>query len=96
MQSDFLKKVPRMAEITLPTNFIDWKSKQLNLPSNVRLQNQGNSAGQREWPLLVDEPHYLIIRSDETKPRHLGTKFFSIKTAFSSFYFFFVVSIQFL
>lgn len=76
MQHDFLKQIPRMAKITLPTNFIDWSTNQLNIPSNVHSKNHGNSAGRREWPsLLIDEPHYVIIRSDEAKPRHLGIIF---------------------
>lgn len=61
-----------MAEITLPTNFLDWKSKQLNLPSSVGFKKHGNSAGRREWPLLVDEPNYVIVRNDEAIPRLLG------------------------
>lgn len=84
MQSDFLKQIPRMAEITLPTSFIDWKSKQINLPTNFRPKNHGNSAGRREWPLLVDEPHYVIIHSDEAKPQHLGTIVLTILSPFYS------------
>lgn len=55
-----------MAEITLPTNFIDWSTKQLNIPSNGHSKNHGNSTDRRKWPplLLDDEPHYVIIRSD--------------------------------
>lgn len=76
MQHDFLKQMPRMSEITLPTNFIDWSTKQLNIPSNFDSKNHGNSASRRVWPtLLVDEPHYVIIRSDEAKPRDLGIIF---------------------
>lgn len=77
MQHDFLKQIPRMGEIILPTNFIDWSTEQLNMPSNFFSKNHGNSAGQRKWPppLLVDEPQYVIIRNDEAKRRHLGIIF---------------------
>lgn len=62
MQHDSLKQIPQMAKITLPTNFIDWSTKQQYETSNVQSKN----------PLLVDEPYYVIIRIEEAKPRHLG------------------------
>lgn len=75
-QHDFLKDIPRMAEITVPSHYIDWKSKQLSLPSNSGYFNNSNVMGRREWPLTVEEPHYVLVRTDEDNPRHLGNNFY--------------------
>lgn len=74
VQHDFLKQIPRRAEITLPSSQIDWKSKELNLPTDVNIWNNLDLSGKREWPLLVEEPHYVLVRSDDDKTQHLGIK----------------------
>lgn len=78
VKKDFLKQIPRMAEITVPSDFLDWKSKELNLPANQNLYNRMNLSGKLELPTVVNEPHYVLIRSDGENPQHLG-KFQSIK-----------------
>lgn len=72
VQNDFLKQIPRMAEITVPTNYLDWKSKQLSLPINVKSVQLTNSLGRRDRSFTTDEPHYVLVRSDDTSPRHMG------------------------
>lgn len=72
MQNDFLKQIPRMAEITVPTNYLDWKSKQLNLPMNIKGVQLTNMPGRRDRSFTAEEPHYVLVRSDDTYPRHLG------------------------
>lgn len=77
MQNDFLKKFPRMAEITVPTNYLDWKSKQLSLPFDIKGLN-----GRRDQAFAAEEPHYLLVRSDDANPRHLGiTQYFPYSIA---------------
>lgn len=72
VQNDFLKQIPRMAEITVPTNYLDWKSKQLNLPTDVGINKNVNLSGRREGPLYAEEPNYVLLRTDELHPRHMG------------------------
>lgn len=72
MQHDFLKQIPRMADITLPSETIDWKSKQLHIPANSDIWNNMNLSGRREQFLSAEEPHYIILRSDGETPQHLG------------------------
>ncbi|XP_031636645.1 uncharacterized protein LOC116349381 isoform X2 [Contarinia nasturtii] len=75
VQNDFLKQIPRMAEITLPTNYLDWKSKQLSLPLNIRGAQITKPPGRRDRGITADEPtpHYVLVRSDDANPRHLGS-----------------------
>lgn len=54
-----------MAEVTLPTNYLDWKSKQMSTPLN-------GAPNQREPNFAAEEPHYLLVRSDQSSPRHMG------------------------
>lgn len=61
-----------MAEITLPTNYLDWKSKQLSLPLSVRGAQITNPPGRRDRSFTADEPNYVLLRSDDSNPRHLG------------------------
>lgn len=62
-----------MAEITLPTNYLDWKSKQLSLPFNIKGAQIVNSPGRRDRGFAgVEEPNYVLVRSDDANPRHLG------------------------
>lgn len=61
-----------MAEITLPTNYLDWKTKQLSLPLNMRGAQITNSPGRSDRAFTADEPNYVLIRSDDANPRHLG------------------------
>lgn len=70
IQNDFLKQIPRMAEITLPTNYLDWKSKQLSLPNikGAQLTNTRRDHGFSG----AEEPNYVLVRSDDDDPRHLG------------------------
>ena len=72
MQNDFLKQIPRMAEITLPTHYLDWKSKQLSLP-NIKGAQLTNPPGRRDHGFSsAEEPNYVLVRSDDANPRHLG------------------------
>lgn len=65
MRQNVLERLPQMAEITLPTNYINWKSKQLILPPSTKQEH--------EWPATPPrEPHYVLLRSDETTPQRLG------------------------
>ncbi|XP_055304729.1 uncharacterized protein LOC129569660 isoform X3 [Sitodiplosis mosellana] len=76
VQNKFLKQIPRMAEITLPTNYLDWKSKQLSLPVNVKGAQITSPPGRRDRGFTgAEEPHYMLVRSDDTDPRHLGPEF---------------------
>lgn len=68
MQNEFFKQIPHMAQVTLPTNYLDWKSKQLSVP----LKSATNSLGRRDRSFAADEPHYVLVRSDNTNPRHMG------------------------
>lgn len=61
-----------MAEITLPTNYLDWKSRQLNLPFNVKGAQINRPLGRRDREFTADEPHYVLIRSDDTNAHNLG------------------------
>lgn len=70
VQNKFLKQIPRLADITLPTNYLDWKSKQLSLPLN--LKDVARATGRHDRGFAADEPQYLLIRSDEENPSHLG------------------------
>ncbi|XP_055304728.1 uncharacterized protein LOC129569660 isoform X2 [Sitodiplosis mosellana] len=73
VQNKFLKQIPRMAEITLPTNYLDWKSKQLSLPVNVKGAQITSPPGRRDRGFTgAEEPHYMLVRSDDTDPRHLA------------------------
>lgn len=80
VQHDFLKQIPRMAEITLPSNYLDWKSKELNLPPDSNIWNSVNLSGRRELPLTAEEPHYILLRSDGDTPQHLGINFIKKNT----------------
>lgn len=82
MQNNFLKQIPRMAEITLPTNYLNWKSKQFSLPINVNGAQIAKPIGRRDHEIFVDEPNYLLVRSDDANPHRLGI------TVFSFFFFF--------
>lgn len=75
VQNDFLKQIPRMAEITLPTNYVDWKSKQLSLPINIKGAQITSPPGRRDRGFSgVEEPHYVLVRGDGggAEQRHLG------------------------
>lgn len=61
-----------MADITLPSHSLDWESNQLDLPSDPNIWSNLNLSGQLEWPLYVEEPHYVLIRSDAKDSHHLG------------------------
>lgn len=69
-----------MAEITLPTNYLDWKSKQLSLPLNIRGAQITKPTGRRDRGFHADEPtpHYVLVRSNDDNPLHLGITFLSI------------------
>lgn len=71
VQNEFLRQIPRMAEITVPTNYLDWKSKQLSLPINVRGAQITNSPGRRDRSFTAEEPNYVLVRGDDANP-HLG------------------------
>lgn len=80
MRQNVLDRIPQMAEITVPTNYIDWKSRQLNLPSNTKEQNQ--------WPANSPrEPHYVLVRSDEAVPQRLGELMMTFLCFLFSFFF---------
>lgn len=68
MQNELMKQIPHMAQVTIPTNYLDWKSKQLTLP----LKSAANSVGRRDRAFTADEPNYVLVRSDDPNPRHLG------------------------
>lgn len=78
-QHDFLKQIPRMADITLPSNSLDWKSNKLDLPADSKIWNDVNLSGKLEWPLYAEEPHYILIRSDGKDSHHLGIVYFRTK-----------------
>lgn len=61
-----------MADITLPSHSLDWKSDKLNLPADPNIWNDVNLSGQREGRLYAEEPHYILIRSDGKDSHHLG------------------------
>lgn len=62
MRQNVLERLPQMGEITLPTNYIDWNSKQLNLPPPTKER--------QEWPATSPRhPHYVLVRSDDTNQR---------------------------
>lgn len=77
-QKDVLRQIPRMTEITLPTNYIDWKSKQLNLPGDTSIKTARNSPNHREWPKQTEDPRYVLVRSEEPNTRQLGNEFYSL------------------
>lgn len=65
MRQNVLDRIPQMGEITLPTNYLDWNSKQLNLPPPTKERN--------EWPSTSPRhPHYVLVRSDDANPQRLG------------------------
>lgn len=61
-----------MAEITVPTNYLDWKSKQLNFPINVNGVQLTNVPGRRDRSFAADEPNYVLVRGEDASPHHLG------------------------
>lgn len=77
-QKDLLRQIPRMTEISLPTNYIDWKSKQLNLPADTSIKTARNTPNHREWPNSHEDPRYMLVRSEEPKTRNLGNEFYSL------------------
>lgn len=82
MQNDFLRQIPRMAEVTLPTNYLDWKSKQLSLP-NIKGAQLTSPPGRRDHGFTgAEEPHYVLVRSDDADPRHLGIPHHSFPSDF--------------
>lgn len=65
VRNEFLKQIPHMAEATLPTNYMDWKWKQMNSPLL-------STKGRRDHGIATEEPHYLLVRNDDASPHHLG------------------------
>lgn len=68
-QHGLLEQIPRMADITLPSHSLDWKSNQIDLPTDPNIWNNVKLSDQS---LYAEEPHYIIIRSDAKDPHHLG------------------------
>lgn len=59
-----------MTDLSIPTNYLDWKLKQIGLPRNVK--DVTRTIGHRDRGFVADEPHYMLVRSDEESPRHMG------------------------
>lgn len=71
VQSELLKQIPRMTDVSLPTNYLDWKLKQTGLPRNVK--DITRAMGHRDHGFVADEPHYMLVRSDDDEsPRNMG------------------------
>lgn len=49
---------------------MDWKSKQISLPRNTK--DITKSVGHRDRGFVADEPHYMLVRSDDENSRNLG------------------------
>lgn len=72
VQSELLKQIPRLTDVSLPTNYLDWKLKQTSLPRNVK--DITKTIGHRDRGFVsADEPHYMIVRNNEDEnSRHMG------------------------
>lgn len=78
VQNEFLKRIPHLADVTLPTNYLSWNSKQIGGGSS------GNSPPlhSKDVTKLAERadrgfgtagvPHYMLVRNDDTNQRHMG------------------------
>lgn len=80
VQNEFLKQIPRMAEITLPTNYLDWKSKQMTSALNAKGVTNTPMPGRRDLSSATEEPRYMLIRSEDSSPRHMGITLHSLSS----------------
>lgn len=78
-----------MAEATLPTNYLDWKLKHMSVPLNA--DGETNQPGRRDRVAGAEEPKYVLVRSDDIKPRHLGITQYSIFEIIFNFFSIFYV-----
>lgn len=72
VQSELLKQIPRLTDVSLPTNYMDWKLKQMSSPRNTK--DISRSIGHRDRGFVADEPNYMLVRNDkdDANPRHMG------------------------
>lgn len=70
VQSELLKKIPRLTDISVPTNYLDWKLKQMSVPRSMK--DVSKAIGHRDRGFAADEPHYMLVRSEDENPRHMG------------------------
>lgn len=71
VQNEFLKQIPQLADLSAPTNHLDWKSKQISAPPNAK--DVTKLAGRRDGSFgAANVPHYMLVRNADQNQRHMG------------------------